>query len=393
MLQARHILQASIRACTCCLVFCVILATPARAAEPATVTVRVEGATHTLLPPTVVTTNTAAVIKDGNPADSCPGTAPIGALELATHGNWTGTWFKGFGYSVEALLGESHLFAENSFWEFWYDNKPAPEGICGTEHAVELKNGDSLLFFPECAEACSAPPNPLGIQAPATAAAGAEVPVTVTSYANASGAPSPAQGATVSYEGTSAATDASGHATLRFAHAGQAEVTVTAPQSLRTEATICIHAGEDGTCGTSKPGSTSTQNASPGTTAPAFKGLFAIVAALSSVRDNHHYARGAAPRLLAGSVRAHTAVTGVSLELRRAWHGRCWAYDGVRQRFVRARCGVGKPFAVGTSSSFSYLLPAPLAPGRYVLDVSGSDATGNTIALARGSSRVVFYVR
>jgi hypothetical protein len=91
-------------------------------------------------------------------------------------------------------------------------------------------------------------------------------------------------------------------------------------------------------------------------------------------------------------VSAHTAVTSVSLALRRVSKGRCWAYDGVRERFARARCGTAKAFKVGSSSSFSYLLPAALAPGRYVLDVTGTDAAGNTIALARGTSRVVFDV-
>ena len=49
-------------------------------------------------------------------------------------------------------------------------------------------------------------------------------------------------------------------------------------------------------------------------------------------------------------------------------------------------------FKISSGASFSYLLPSALAPGRYVLDVTGSDAAGNTIALARGTSRVVFYV-
>ena len=35
---------------------------------------------------------------------------------------------------------------------------------------------------------------------------------------------------------------------------------------------------------------------------------------------------------------------------------------------------------------------APLPPGRYVLNLAASDAAGNQTTLARGSSRIVFYV-
>ncbi|HTZ86407.1 MAG TPA: hypothetical protein VMB05_07050, partial [Solirubrobacteraceae bacterium] len=63
------------------------------------------------------------------------------------------------------------------------------------------------------------------------------------------------------------------------------------------------------------------------------------------------------------------------------------------ERFQRARCGQGAFFKVGSTPSYSYLLPAALAPGRYVLDVQATDEAGNRTTLARGSSRIVFYVR
>jgi hypothetical protein len=92
-------------------------------------------------------------------------------------------------------------------------------------------------------------------------------------------------------------------------------------------------------------------------------------------------------------VLAHSPVSSVSLELRRQSKGRCYAYEGTRERFVRAHCGTGSLFKVSSSSSFSYLLPAALAPGRYVLDVQATDLAGNRTTLARGTSRTVFYVR
>ena len=109
--------------------------------------------------------------------------------------------------------------------------------------------------------------------------------------------------------------------------------------------------------------------------------------------DGHTYKRGHAPRVLSGTVLAHTNVTSIGLELRREYRGRCYAFDGVTTRFVRARCGTGSTFKVSSSGQFSYLLPESLPPGRYVLDIAATDAAGNYTTPARGTSRIVFYVR
>ena len=126
-------------------------------------------------------------------------------------------------------------------------------------------------------------------------------------------------------------------------------------------------------------------------TAP-YKGPYALVASASSVIEGHVYRRGHAPRVLSGSVLAHTTVTATSLELRREYRGRCYAYNGVTTRFARTRCGEGSFFKVSNNGTFSYLLPAVLLPGRYVLDIEATDAAGNRTAPARGSTRIVFYV-
>ena len=114
---------------------------------------------------------------------------------------------------------------------------------------------------------------------------------------------------------------------------------------------------------------------------------------LTSPLDGHTYKRGHAPRVLAGSVLAHTPVASISLTLRREYRGRCHSFNGVSARFVRARCGTGSAFKVSSNGLFSYLLPSALAPGRYVLDIEATDAVGNRTSLARGSSRIVFHVR
>src|SRR4051812_20070588 len=65
----------------------------APAAHAATVTFRVEGTNTTLVPRTSVTTQPGQIVKDGNSAHSCDAMHAIGALELATGGDWNGTWF------------------------------------------------------------------------------------------------------------------------------------------------------------------------------------------------------------------------------------------------------------------------------------------------------------
>jgi hypothetical protein len=392
MLSYRRSSKALLLACLLSLVS----AAHAQAAVPATVTVRVEGANQTLLPTTTVTTNGAAVEKDGNPEHTCSGASAAGALEQATSGSWSGEWFNGIGYSVETLLGETHAFEPgapaNFFWTYWLDGKASSVGVC----EGELNSGDSILFFPECFSevgACPAAPNPLGISAPAVAERGAPIAVSVTSYANATGAPSPAAGVTVSGGGAAATTDASGQATLSLSQTGNVVLQASGPGTVRDETTVCVHNGNDGNCGTQAQSSSTTTTTSASIVAPPYKGPFAIVAKASDVLDGNVYRPSNAPRVLSGTVAAHVRVASVSLRLRRSYHGRCWAYNGVSERFVRVRCGRGAFFAVSKAPSFSYLLPGALARGRYVLDIEATDTAGNRTSLARGSTRIVFYVR
>ncbi|HEX4187141.1 MAG TPA: hypothetical protein VHY83_04505 [Solirubrobacteraceae bacterium] len=384
-----------------------IAAAPAPASGPATVSVRVEGLNETKLPATQVTTTAAPVVKDGKPADACPGTNASGALELATGGSWSGAWFggkveegkfKGLGYSVETILGETWTFSSGSFWNFWVDNKAQEEGVCERE----LQTGDQLLLYPCHFEEGQECPNPLALEAPSSAAAGEPVPVTVKRYA-ANGSATPAAGATISGGAAPATADSGGHATLTLSHAGAATLVATAPSAVRAEASLCVHSGNDGTCGTTGPAPTTNAPAPMNGPPSPYKGPFAVVATATGVLDGHVYSRSHSPRLIAGTVSAHTAVTSVSIELWRRFAGRCYAYDGTRGRFVRAGCthagfykipGLGgRFFKVSSTSSFSYLLPSALPRGEYVLDILATDAAGNRTTLARGTSRTRFYVR
>jgi hypothetical protein len=382
---------------------CLLVPSSAVAAgTPAAVSVRVEGLTETKLPPTPVTTTATNVVKDGNAADFCTGTSAIGALQLATAGNWSGPWEAKFNqYSIYTIAGETHEFEESSpnnyYWSFWLDNKEATIGACETE----LQPGDQVLFFPSCYGAsCPTPaPTPLAIEAPPTANVGESVTVTVKQY-NFEGIASPAAGATVVGGATSAVTDSQGHATLKFAGNATDTLRVSGasegPPAIRTETTICVHTGNDGTCGTTVG---TTTNQGPGVGKKAlpllpYTGPYAIVAKGTGLKDGHVYSRRRAPRVLTGSLVAHSAVTSISIKLRRMWHGRCWAYSGKLERFVKEHCRHGSFFNIATTgSSFSYLLPSKLPPGRYVYDIRATDSVGNHTALDRGTSRIVFYVK
>lgn len=239
-----------------CALFCLLVPSSALATGvPAAVTVRIEGLTETKVPSTFVTTTATPVVKDGNSAHSCSGTSALGALELVTAGNWSGPWEASFNqYSIFTIAGETHEFEEGSpanyFWAFWLDNKEASVGAC----EAELQAGDQVLFFPSCYGAsCPSPaPTPLAIEAPSTANAGEAVTVTVKQY-NSQGEASPAVGADIGGGGVGAVTDSQGHATLKLFGDGTYTLRVRGAEgtpAIRTEATICIHEGNDGTCGT-----------------------------------------------------------------------------------------------------------------------------------------------
>jgi hypothetical protein len=386
---------------------CAILAPPALAGTPATVTVRVVVPQYSgkeveryesLTPITQVTTTTVPVTKDGG---SCSGTSAGGALELATKGNWEGDWSEKYSdYELISIDGKSFPFEEGSpanyYWSFWLNNKYEEEGIC----AAQLEAGDQVLFFPSCYGAsCPEAPSILSVEAPPTAEVGKPVTVTVDRY-DANGEHAPAAGVDVEGWGGSAETDFEGHATLTFS--GDETFTLRAtgaseedPKSVPGEALVCAHEGDDGTCGTPAPAGFSFPVPSSSVALPPpYTGPYALVADLTGIPDGHVYPRGRGPRVLTGTVGTQASVTSISLRLRRTYRGRCWAYSGTGERLERVRCRRGRFFQISSGGdSFSYLLPARLPAGRYVLDIEATDSAGNRTALDRGSSRIVFYVK
>jgi hypothetical protein len=379
----------------------------ASAAPAGDVSIRVEGAAATLAGPATVRTTDGTFLKEatsGGPA-TCSSTSIGGALQTLTGGAWSGA-NGSFGLSLDTILGETHLFSSDAFWNLYVNDVPASNGIC----AQELAPGDRVLIAASCTGAdtptCLSG-DPLELGGPATAAPGATVTLhadewTVTlgsapDYVNTSAA-APSAGATVSGAGQTVTTDAAGNATVRLASStGSQAFAVTKGDRIRGTFVVCATSGSDGACGPA-PVTAEARCATNGhdgkcgtrdTTPP--------YARLTGVRNGATYARGRGPRTLAGTIAdGPKGLASVRLRITRNDRGRCSTYDAARERWVttkRCAASAGRSFAVGTSPSFSYLLPARLGRGRYVLDVLAVDAGGNRGPLARGTSRAVFRVR
>ena len=349
------------------LVLALALAAPATAA-PANVTVRAEGLSSTVVPKTAVTTTTAPVSKA--PGEECTGTSGLGALDRAVGGDWAGSWFgAGNGYFVDRIRGESADPA-GTYWNFWLNYQPSNLGLC----QVELQPGDDVLLYIDCFAGCN-PRVPLRLsRVPATAAPGAGASVLVETFNGSS--PVPAAGATVSVGARSFTTGGDGIAQVSFEGSGPVAVRATKADAVpsATEQT-CVSNGADGACGTVQP-------SAPDRTAP--------TASLKGIRDGQRFTRRRAPRELEGMVSEDpSGLWAVKIRLTRKFKGTCWYFSGSREQFVKRTCGKQYAFKVGDRAEWSYLLPARLPRGRYVLSTYAIDNAYN-----RGEeSRVVFRVR
>jgi hypothetical protein len=223
----------------------------------------------------------------------------------------------------------------------------------------------------------------LKLTGPAVAAVGEPVAVQVVDGKDGSGV----AGATVG----GAVTDAQGRATVTFPRAGRVALKAERADSVRSNALpVCVHAGNDGTCGFPNA------DGSPGTGAASAADRSAPKAAIRAIRDGRRFPRGRGPRTLQVRVGADdSGLHAVKLRLTRTVGPRCSYFSGRSERFRAARCGAGngKWFTVGDRQSIDYLLPARLPRGRYVLDVKAIDKAFNRDeARRRGANRVVFHV-
>jgi hypothetical protein len=374
------------------LVASALVAAPAGAAGPANVTVRVEGASQTLLPRSSVTTTEAPVVKDGT--NACTGTSALAALDRAVGGDWAGYWGgPGFGYAVETIRGETHNdpFPADpaQYWSFWVNYRYQDQGLCGTE----LQEGDDVLMFVDCfsqKNACTSQ-IPLRISGvPATVASGQPVSVRLEEFTTAyddatkttTTTPEPAEDATIKAGGQTVTTGSDGTAQLAFSSPGPVSIEASKAGRVRTAALTCVTTGNDGNCGTQLP-----PTAVLGTEKPDDK--TAPVASFSRLKNGKVYKRKRAPRKLSGTVTPDpSGLQSVRLSILRRTATGCWAFDGERERFKPHRCGGHRSFRIGDRADWSYLLPKRLGKGRYTIRAVAIDKAGNDSA-----TRVVIRVR
>jgi hypothetical protein len=368
---------------------------PAAALAAPTVTVRVEGQNATLLAPTTVTLDSADItLADGT---TCHGNTPAAALDKATGGNWDRMPF------ASTILGESHTFTANDYWAEWVSNRFGG-GIC----TDALNEGDEVLMLVDVSDANFNPtvfPLVLG-GVPSQVAPGAPFTVTVTQYSTA-GTPGtstagPAAGVTVSGGGASATTGADGKATLTLTGTGPQTLRAVRGNARSTFAPVCVTNGSDGACGAATPATGSSGASTSCVTTGddgncGTKDKRAPRGKILSIREGQHFGKGKGPRALRGTVAADpSGIADVRLRLTRNDHSHCQTFDGRSEKLAKIkRCGAkhGKWFSAGDRQDWSYLLPARLGRGRWVLDVEARDKAGNLdTLLQRTRTRVVFTV-
>lgn len=313
------------------------------AGKPANVTVRVEGPRGSLAYANLRTT-TKPVVKDGVQANACTGTSAAGALEQATGGNWTASYFRGLGYAVDAIEG-IRGGSPSEYWTLWVNGRSSTTGLCGTE----LQNGDELLLY-----VCRSGPDfscanrPLGLIVPRRR--GATPTVQVVTYGD-DGRAAPAAGATVSGGARAVRTDARGRAKVAL-KGSQSTLVATRAGDVAAAPVFC----SANACG-------DRDRTPPSLT-------------LKGIRDGQAFSAASAPRALRGTA-VDPAGAIVELRLARRAGSSCTAFDGRREAFLRCPRRGAPWFQASDRRNWSYLLPAKLAPGRYTLGALASDPNGN----------------
>jgi hypothetical protein len=372
------------------------ISSAAATGNPATVTVRIQGlGGETLLQQTQVTTNTTPIAIEGG---TCEGTSAGGAIYQATGGNWK-IKNQSEGVELQGLEGLD-LPEFNSkepsgiYWAFWLEGKYAEQGIC----SQSIASGQHIVLFPQCyaigpmCQNATGPNNFLtAVPAGAIANVGEQVQVTLGALSTETALPESSfpAGDLLTDGAQTFAPAANGVANASFSAPGLYMLQAHAPDSVASDPfTICVHNGNDGTCGTTVQGPLVAK--SMPLIVPA-----SDVAKVGGVESGHRYSRHKGPRVLSGLIQVPTGQTlhEVRISLLRSKGKKCVAFNGSKAMFVRARCGKKRFFSIGSSESFSYLLPAALPAGRYVYDVEAVNDAGQVTKLVPGVSHVVFYVK
>ena len=360
-------------------------------ASPVTVNLRVEGATSTTFEGSV-TTDGKVITRDGNtlvcdgttnPGNLGPGPTATSALD---DGSVAGgfTWDAKFGgdFFISSIAGEASNATQS--WGIAVNHRPLGVGGCQQQVAA----GDEVLFAfdffggePDYAE------RPLlRLSGPTRAVTGQTLALSVDEFTLLP-APfpqprelqqRPAAGATLG----GVVTGSDGAAMVTFGSPGLKRVKAERVGSIRSNSLlVCVSDAGTDDCGVAPPAPRVTDSAAP-------------TVRISGPRNGRRYRHG--PRLLRGIASDdRSGVKQVKLALRRHVRGKgCRWWSGRREKFVGRNCHRKVFFSIGSDARWSYLLPRPLGPGHYVLDVAVVDAAGNRAdSFRRGVNRSVFDVK
>jgi hypothetical protein len=106
-----------------------------------TVTVQIKTRTKTLLRPTPVHGEKGWITKGGTPTGKCSGSSAAGALDVATHGRWSGKYYSSVG-GIFIMSIDGVKPTGSDYWSVFVNNKSSSNGIC----AIKLHAGQHLLF-------------------------------------------------------------------------------------------------------------------------------------------------------------------------------------------------------------------------------------------------------
>lgn len=367
-------------------------------AAPATVNLRVEGSSQTLFEGQV-TTDAKTLNKDPSGPHPCdgtnggvnptPGPTMTGAMDdgaTAAGFTWDATWDSGYEDFFISRIGPDTNTGFPDYQPYWgYFLNWITTNIGGCQQQVAAD--DAVLF------AYSSYGEPLlQLSGPARAATGESFEVTAQQN-DGNGNRTAAPGAAV--EGQT--TDAQGHAALSFDQPGVKHLKASRAGSVRSNAIdVCVYVQGSGDCGTAKadtPGEPGPPAEETPVQAPApAKDTTPPLVKIGEPVDGRTYSNG--PRLLSGQVSEESGIHQVFLRLSQAGSAGaskslCRWYSAKRELFTHRRvpCSRSRFFRVGKTGTWSYLLPARLGRGGYVLDVKVLDTSYN-VGRATASFRV-----
>jgi len=360
--------RAALAVAVLSMALCALAAGPALAA-PVTVDFRIEGKDITHFDGPVTSDVRTVDGHDNSGPHTCDGTnngqggtpAPTAGTSLAEASeskpfSFVANYFPpsssgGDDLFLDTVNGEKPDFnVDQTFWGFFVNGSFASVGMC----QFRVQPGDRILFA-----RVTGSETILQLAGPTTVSTGQSATYTVTD----GGSGAPVAGAAVAGQ----VTGADGKATATFDTAGTRTLKATRSNAVRSNGVnTCVHAGDDGTCGTTTP--------------PAAGGPLPVSRAPSStvLGLRARFAAGKGPRLLKGHVDLGTgALAAVRLRLRRVAGGRCAFWSVRAEKWRRRPCNAdGFFYTIGDRADWSYLLPERLGPGRYDMHAMAVDRAG-----------------